>query len=92
MPTNTWMYTLDLSAFYHAEDLTLREKAMRIVTKVEHARFFETAWTFALQDFVEEMGDFARTGDSVEIFDRLMSYLYEYADTYCVWIKTREGM
>ena len=92
MPTNDWKYVLDLSAFYHAEDLTLREKATRIVTLVENSRFFEAAWTFDLQDFVEEMGDFAREGTSVEIFDSLMENLYDYADAYRVWVKTTEGM
>lgn len=92
MPTNVWTYTLDLSAFYHDDSLTLREKAARIVTMVENSRFFEADWTFSIQDFVEEMGDFAREGDSPEIFNRLMRDLYAYADAYRVWVKTTEGM
>jgi hypothetical protein len=92
MPTNVWNHTLDLSAFYHDDSLTIREKAQRVVDTIKRQAWYESEWTFEIEDVVEEFEDFARVGDSVALFDKIMDDLYDFANGERIWVKTREGM
>jgi hypothetical protein len=89
MTTETWTYTFNLDDIYYSDALSLRDKANIIANRIERSRFFQAEWTFTIADVVDEFRDFGRYGDSVELFDGIMRHLYDYADTYRVWVKTR---
>lgn len=84
-----WLYTLDLSDVFHADDVPLPTKARTIADRIEKSRFFDKAWTSALSDVADQLRDLAEDErDDVEEFDLIMNDLYDYADAERVWVDT----
>lgn len=91
---NKWLYTLDLSDIYHSENHNLRSKAEIIANRIERSKFYDKAYSFAINEVVDIMRSLAdgqglaTEEPDVEDFDAAMNGLYDYADIERVWVDT----
>ena len=79
---SNWKYTINLSEFYHDDNLTINEKGKRIV---EISKYFRIIKDAELENILFLFNDV----ESIEDFDEIMNYFYDWADINRVWIKTR---
>lgn len=81
-----WAHKIDVSLYFHNDELSLEQKRDAIVTHIKASRWFKTADEDSeLHSFVDELSDV----DDVDWFNGMWDALYDLADYDRVWIKIR---
>lgn len=80
-----WQGTVDLSSVYHEEFDVFADKAQAVAQAFRASGWVRGQTTDSLMLLVEELEE----SEDVEVFDCVMSNIYDAADYDRVWIKTR---
>ena len=85
----TWKYQLDVSPFFHNEDITLEEKSKKLVETLKSRPWYEKLYHIdEVEQNLEEIVD-AGEADDVMWFDACWDNLYDIFDAERVWVVTR---
>lgn len=94
----SWLYTIDVSDWYHRDELSMSEKGTRManVLKVQLHRMLdgkdERNFDSELEEIIEAFENITGYDDvtDVEEFDEWMEVLYNWGDSgNTLWINTR---
>ena len=83
-----WNYTLDLP-FFHDEELSLHDKAIKIVETVKARSWYEKLdYLDEMEAILEELADAGEAND-IPWFDTVWNAAYDIFDAERVWVKTQ---
>ena len=81
-----WNHKLDVSSFFHDDDLTITEKGEKISELVKSSTWFEGLYyKDDLEGLLEELSEVEDADD----FDVLWDQMYDIFDAERVWVQTR---
>ena len=84
-----WKHRLDVSNFFHSEELSLEEKTKKIIATIKTRPWFaKLYYVDDLSEALEELSD-AGEADDVEWFDATWNAIYDIFDAERVWVITR---
>ena len=81
-----WNLTLDLSGFWHRDDLSFEEKRDGIVAAIKASRWRRIT---PYPDYFDSLVDEVAETPNITEFDLAFGELYDQADVDRVWIETR---
>ncbi len=89
-----WNNTIDVSSFYHNDELTIPEKGVLISSAIQRAvKDYEDTdkYGFEILDVVEQFKEITGYEDVTEEeeFNEIMSGFYDFCDCFRIWVKTK---
>jgi hypothetical protein len=83
----SWNHKLAIP-FFHNEELSLHDKAIKIVAAVKARPWYEKLYYLdEMESYLEELADAGEAND-VEWFDGVWNAMYDIFDAERVWVET----